>query len=149
MISASTIGWRVLQETGDTSSPGVMRVLPISADRSSSNIYDFVDNALKEKYWYYLTKATLLYLSNVDRIDGAYQFLSVVKNIDITFTQLFIWIDKTIYHNSYCCLFINEIICSNFFYIINLPKNIGFIGQVNFTHKLNFNPILIFYLFLT
>lgn len=68
-----------------------MRVLPVSSDRTSSNIYEFVDNALKEKYWYYLTKACLLYLSTVDRTDGSYQFLAIYRNLVGTFLAITTW----------------------------------------------------------
>ena len=68
-----------------------MQILPIKKDRTSSNIYDFVDHALREKYWYYLTKGCLLYLSSVDRTDGSYQFLAIYRNIVGTFLAITTW----------------------------------------------------------
>lgn len=91
LTCADTFSSRVLQQSTTTSSAGTMKVLPISADRTSSNIYDFVDNAIKEKYWYYLTKACLLYLSTVDRTDGSYQFLAIYRNLVGTFLAITTW----------------------------------------------------------
>jgi hypothetical protein len=68
-----------------------MHILPIRADRTSSNIYDFVDHALKEKYWYYLTDACLLYLSSVDRTDSSFQFLAIYRNLVGTFLAITTW----------------------------------------------------------
>lgn len=74
-------------QTAETS----VRTLPAKADRTSENIYAFVDNAIKEKYWYYLTKACLLYLTAVDRGDDSYQFLAIYRNIVGTFLAITTW----------------------------------------------------------
>ena len=68
-----------------------MKVLPIKGDRNEDNIYSFVDHAIKEKYWYYLTKACLLYLSAVDRADGSHQFLAIYRNLVGTFLAITTW----------------------------------------------------------
>lgn len=68
-----------------------VQTLPAQADRTSDNIYNFVDNAIKEKYWYYLTKACLLYLTAVDREDNSYQFLAIYRNIVGTFLAITTW----------------------------------------------------------
>jgi hypothetical protein len=49
-----------------------------------------VDNGLKEKYWYYLTKACLIYVAAVDRVD-TYQFLAIYRNIVGTFLAVTTW----------------------------------------------------------
>ena len=68
-----------------------VRKLPPKESRTQENIYDFVDHAIKEKYWYYLTKACLLYLSIVDREDGSYQFLAIYRNLVGTFLAITTW----------------------------------------------------------
>ena len=79
---------RMLQAEGEV---GEMKVLPIKGDRNEDNIYSFVDHAIKEKYWYYLTKACLLYLSAVDRADGSHQFLAIYRNLVGTFLAITTW----------------------------------------------------------
>lgn len=79
---------RMLQKEEDA---GHMKVLPLKTERNEDNIYSFVDHALKEKYWYYLTKACLLYLSAVDRTDGSYQFLAIYRNLVGTFLAITTW----------------------------------------------------------
>ena len=78
---------RMLQTEGGNK----MKILPIKGERNDDNIYDFVDHAIKEKYWYYLTKACLLYLSAVDRTDGSYQFLAIYRNLVGTFLAITTW----------------------------------------------------------
>lgn len=39
--------------------------IPAVGNRTSDNIYSFVDNGLRAKYWYYLTKAELLYVAAI------------------------------------------------------------------------------------
>lgn len=39
--------------------------LPPAGKRDADDIYRFVDNGLREKYWYYLTKACLIYVAAV------------------------------------------------------------------------------------
>lgn len=39
--------------------------LPAAGQRDADKIYDFVDHGLREKYWYYLTKACLIYVAAV------------------------------------------------------------------------------------
>lgn len=80
----------VLLTTLAVASPPI-RTLPAQAVRSADNIYDFVDHAIKEKYWYYLTKACLLYLTYVDRGDDSYQFLAIYRNLVGTFLAITTW----------------------------------------------------------
>ena len=65
--------------------------LPAKDHRTSENIYHFVDHAIKQKYWYYLTKACLLYLTSVDRGNDSYQFLAIYRNIVGTFLAITTW----------------------------------------------------------
>lgn len=69
----------------------ILRSLPAQPERSADNIYDFVDHAIKEKYWYYLTKACLVYLTYVDRGDDSYQFLAIYRNLVGTFLAITTW----------------------------------------------------------
>jgi hypothetical protein len=39
--------------------------LPPAGKRDADDIYRFVDHGLREKYWYYLTKACLIYVAAV------------------------------------------------------------------------------------
>lgn len=70
--------------------PLTWRKLPAEGKRDADEIYDFVDHALREKYWYYLTKACLLYVAAVERGD-TYQFLAVYRNIVGTFLAITTW----------------------------------------------------------
>ncbi len=63
----------------------------------SSNVYTYVDGALKEKYWYYLTKAELLYLSTLDRGNSSYMFLAIYRNIVGTFLAITTWTKDATY----------------------------------------------------
>jgi hypothetical protein len=65
--------------------------LPAANQRTEYNIYSFVDNALKNKYWYYLTKADLLYLTYVAQGNTTYQFLAIYRNIVGTFLAITTW----------------------------------------------------------
>jgi len=50
-----------------------------------------VDHAIKEKYWYYLTKACLVYLTSVDQGKNTFQFLAIYRNIVGTFLAITTW----------------------------------------------------------
>lgn len=91
LATTSQINHRLLQGSPRATQDARLRILPIKSERTSSNIYDFVDNSLKEKYWYYLTKACLLYLSSVDRTDGSYQFFAIYRNLVGTFLAITTW----------------------------------------------------------
>ena len=65
--------------------------LPPPSQRTDENIYSFVNQALKEKYWYYLTKACLLYLTSVDQGNGNYMFLAIYRNLVGTFLAITTW----------------------------------------------------------
>lgn len=71
-------------------SPLSWHKLPPEGKRDADEIYQFVDHALREKYWYYLTKACLLYVAAVERGD-TYQFLAVYRNIVGTFLAITTW----------------------------------------------------------
>jgi hypothetical protein len=64
--------------------------LPKSGSRDPDSIYQFVDHGLREKYWYYLTKACLIYVAAVDKAD-TYQFLAVYRNLVGTFLAITTW----------------------------------------------------------
>jgi hypothetical protein len=64
--------------------------LPKEGQRTADNIYKFVDHGLREKYWYYLTKACLIYVAAVERGDS-YQFLAIYRNIVGTFLAITSW----------------------------------------------------------
>lgn len=49
-----------------------------------------MDNRLREKYWYYLTRAVLIYRAQVERGD-TYQFLAIYRNIVGTFLAITTW----------------------------------------------------------
>lgn len=56
----------------------------------ADDIYKFVDHALKEKFWYYLTKGCLIYVAAVDQVN-AYQFLAVYRNLGGTYLAITTW----------------------------------------------------------
>mgnify|MGYP000918867598 FL=1 len=62
-----------------------------------SNVYTYVDGALKEKYWYYLTKAELLYLSTLDQGNSTFMFLAIYRNIVGTFLSITTWTKDATY----------------------------------------------------
>lgn len=64
--------------------------LPKAGDRNADDIYQFVDHGLREKYWYYLTKANLIYVAAVNRTES-YQFLAIYRNIVGTFLAITTW----------------------------------------------------------
>lgn len=64
--------------------------LPKSGERHPDTIYKFVDHGLREKYWYYLTKASLIYVAAVNRTD-TFQFLAIYRNIVGTFLAITTW----------------------------------------------------------
>lgn len=64
--------------------------LPPAGERDVDDIYGFVDHGLREKYWYYLTKACLIYVAAVER-SGSFQFLAVYRNIVGTFLAITTW----------------------------------------------------------
>lgn len=64
--------------------------LPKSGLRDPDTIYQFVDHGLREKYWYYLTKACLIYVAEVNRTD-TFQFLAIYRNIVGTFLAITTW----------------------------------------------------------
>lgn len=80
----------VLSSAQSQSSPTVTQ-LPPPSQRTDQNIYSFVNQALKEKYWYYLTKACLLYLTSVDQGNGNYMFLAIYRNLVGTFLAITTW----------------------------------------------------------
>lgn len=64
--------------------------LPAKEDRTCDNIWPYINAQLQEKYWYYLTKACLLYLTTVERgVD--HQFLAIYRNIVGTFLAIVTW----------------------------------------------------------
>ena len=64
--------------------------LPKVGERNADNIYNFVDHGLREKYWYYLTKACLIYVAAIERGDS-YQYLAIYRNIVGTFLAITSW----------------------------------------------------------
>ena len=64
--------------------------VPDEGKRQPNDIYKFVDNALKNKYWFYLANARLLYAAAVERGDH-YQFLAIYRNIVGTFLAITSW----------------------------------------------------------
>ena len=64
--------------------------LPAKEDRNEDNIYPYIDHGLKEKYWYYLTRACLLYLTSVERADD-FQYLAIYRNLVGTFLAITTW----------------------------------------------------------
>lgn len=68
--------------------------MPPAGKRDVDSIYKFVDHGLREKYWYYLTKACLIYVAAVDRA-GTYQFLAIYRNIVGTFLAITTWKDQS------------------------------------------------------
>lgn len=65
--------------------------LPAKNERNENNIYEFVDHAIKDKYWYYLAKANLIYLTSVDQGNNNFQFLAIYRNIVGTFLSITSW----------------------------------------------------------
>jgi len=65
-------------------------VLPAPEARTADNIYPYIDHSLKDKYWYYLTRACLLYLTSIERGQD-YQYLAIYRNIVGTFLAITTW----------------------------------------------------------
>lgn len=70
------------------------QVLPPVGNLTVANVYPFVDYQLRERYWYYLTKAFLLFRADL-AIGDSFQFLSVYRNLVGTFLSVTTWKQQT------------------------------------------------------